>query len=184
MGRASAMESGPPLRSPRGSWIPMENSPPGIHAIPSGAELGAGLRLGFVGMKDASATWDGATLRPPPEWVNATTPATTPASSTRAANMTMRCEGRRPRCNLLMQLRVRSFVALSVHPRRILMPAQKWRLAPIKLRGDQVDLSRITGTTNRWQPARRTPHPTEERNLPLPSKRIILKAVSKTTQKA
>src|SRR5215813_11294450 len=39
-------------------------------------------------------------------------------------------------------------------------------------------------TTNRWQPAQWTPHPMEERNLPLPSKRVIPKAAPKTTQKA
>jgi hypothetical protein len=46
----------------------MENSPPGIQTIPSGAELGAVLRLGLVGMKEASVAWDKpTTLRTPLE---------------------------------------------------------------------------------------------------------------------
>jgi hypothetical protein len=37
MGRVSAIGSFPPCSTPRGSALPIENSPPGIHAIPFGA---------------------------------------------------------------------------------------------------------------------------------------------------
>ena len=38
---------------------PIENSPPGIHTMPSGAGPGAGAWLGMVGAKAAAAGWAG-----------------------------------------------------------------------------------------------------------------------------
>src|ERR1700690_1721646 len=56
MGSASATVAGEqqeaPLHLPS---LPMENSPPGIHAMPSGAFVGAGVLLGMVGAKADAA---------------------------------------------------------------------------------------------------------------------------------
>src|SRR5262245_32036929 len=49
MGRASAIPSGPPCGCERGSSQPIENSPPGIQTIPSGASSGGEELLGLVG---------------------------------------------------------------------------------------------------------------------------------------
>src|SRR5437667_1016927 len=56
MGSASRVTPGRPHNDSPVASLPIENSPPGIHTIPSGAGAGAGLLFGMVGAKgDAAA---------------------------------------------------------------------------------------------------------------------------------
>src|SRR5262245_295667 len=62
MGRASPIASGPPHIEPRGSSLPIENSPPGIHTMPSGAGVGGGAWFGIVAANaEVERGWDGVT---------------------------------------------------------------------------------------------------------------------------
>src|SRR5436309_13176384 len=49
MGSASRVTPGRPHNDSLAASLPIENSPPGIHAMPSGAGAGAGVLLGLVG---------------------------------------------------------------------------------------------------------------------------------------
>src|SRR5271165_995183 len=53
MGRASFVAFMPTSSMSGGSFAPIENSPPGIHAIPAGAGVGAFAVLATVGPKPA-----------------------------------------------------------------------------------------------------------------------------------
>src|SRR5262245_27959202 len=55
MGRASAMGSWPPCSIPRGSAAPIENSPPGIQAMPAGAGPGGAATAGTVAVNTGPA---------------------------------------------------------------------------------------------------------------------------------
>src|SRR6266568_6774717 len=56
MGSASRVTPGRPHNDSLATSLPIENSPPGIHTIPSGAGVGAGPLFGMVGAKgDAAA---------------------------------------------------------------------------------------------------------------------------------
>src|SRR6185369_9794289 len=49
MGSASRVTPGRPHNDSLAASLPIENSPPGIQAMPSGADAGAGVLLGMVG---------------------------------------------------------------------------------------------------------------------------------------
>src|SRR5688572_6556454 len=57
------MASGPPQIALRGSALPMENSPPGIQTIPSGAGPGGALLLEIVGANSLEAGTVGGASR-------------------------------------------------------------------------------------------------------------------------
>src|ERR1700722_13801551 len=65
MGRASAIASLPPSGSRRGSLQPMENSPPGIHTMPTGWFWGGGAAFTTVGRKLSREEGEGCASAPP-----------------------------------------------------------------------------------------------------------------------
>src|SRR6266446_6408598 len=86
MGCASRVTPGKPQIASPVSSLPIENSPPGIHTMPSGLEPGAGVLLGMVGAKDEASALCGVPELETGTGVgrdltNATTPATTNAAA-------------------------------------------------------------------------------------------------------
>src|ERR1035441_3944716 len=85
MGCASRVTPGKPQSDSPDSSLPIANSPPGIHTMPSGAGLGAGVLFGMVGPKAelaaaAASAWP-ATGRGQ-NLATTTTPTTTTAPAT------------------------------------------------------------------------------------------------------
>src|SRR5437016_1042010 len=101
MGRASIISSRPPqIPIVVGSWLPIENSPPGIQTMPFGASTGGGVLFSIVGpnvpavLCDAScATGAGSaafcTAGDPERWPAVTAQAVNAATNRISPNQAM-----------------------------------------------------------------------------------------------